>query len=237
MKVVAKSVAAVALLALVAAPAARAAEATVGVDVSSAYVFRGVTLNDGAVAQPYLEVSGLPVDLGVWGNFDIDDYDGKLEDGEFSEIDIYGSYAIPVEGVDASVGYTEYAYGRASDREVSLSVGLDLPLAPAVGLYYGLDGAIEEQFYADLSVGHDLELAEGVGLSLGGLISYIVQGDNATADDGLNQYEVSASLSYEFVSLGVKYIGQLDDDVLVDVEEGGGYDVEVVGTLGLSHSF
>ncbi|MDP6631544.1 MAG: MltA-interacting MipA family protein, partial [Kiritimatiellia bacterium] len=44
-----------------------AAEASVSLDVASAYVFRGATLNDGLVLQPGLEISGLPVTLGVWG--------------------------------------------------------------------------------------------------------------------------------------------------------------------------
>ena len=108
-KVAIKVVAAAALLALVSAPAVRAADATVGVDVNSAYVFRGVTLNEGFVAQPYLEVSGLPIDIGVWGNFDIEDDDARSVDGgQFSETDFYGSYSLPVEEVDVSIGYTEY---------------------------------------------------------------------------------------------------------------------------------
>jgi hypothetical protein len=232
MKVATKVLATTALLAIVSAPVARAADATVGVDVSSAYVFRGITLNDGFVAQPYMEVSGLPIDLGVWGNLDIDDMDGALESGQFSEIDIYASYAIPVEGVDASIGYTEYTYpnGGEADREIGLSLGLDLPLSPTLGLYYGLDGAIEENVYAEFGIGHELELAEGVGLSLGALIGYLYP---ETGEDGFHQYELSASLAYNIVSLGVKYIGQVDDEVLVD----GAYDVEVVGTIGISHSF
>jgi hypothetical protein len=221
-----------ALVAAAAAPAVRAAEATVGVDVSSAYVFRGVTFNDGFVAQPYLEVSGLPIDLGVWGNFDIDDYDGAVDDGQFSEIDIYAAYALPVEAVDISLGYTEYTYpqGAEADREISLSFGLDLPLAPALGVYYGLDGGIDGNIYVDASVGHEMELAEGVGLSLGALIAYLEPDEG---ESGFHQYELSAALSYDIVSLGVTYYGQVDDDVLTD----DAYDVEVVGTLGISHSF
>jgi hypothetical protein len=221
-----------ALVAAAAAPAVRAAEATVGVDVSSAYVFRGVTFNDGFVAQPYLEVSGLPIDLGVWGNFDIDDYDGAVDDGQFSEIDIYAAYALPVEEVDISLGYTEYTYpqGAEADREISLSFGLDLPLAPALGVYYGLDGGIDGNIYVDASVGHEMELAEGVGLSLGALIAYLEPDEG---ESGFHQYELSAALSYDIVSLGVTYYGQVDDDVLTD----DAYDVEVVGTLGVSHSF
>jgi len=231
-KAVMKAVVAMAAVALV-SPAARAAEATVGADLSSAYVFRGDTLNDGLVAQPSLEVAGLPVTLGVWGNLDIDD--AGSNDGDFSEVDFYGSYGLPVEGVDASVGYCEYIYGDdAFDREVSLSVGVDAPLAPTVGIYYGVDGMIEESLYVDLGISHELELAEGVGLGLGALIGY---SNPDSGEDGFKQYEVSAALSYNIVSASVKYIGQVDDEVLVDVEDGGFYDADVVGTIGISHAF
>ena len=59
--------------------------ATAGVDVTmdlaSAYVFRGITFNDGVVFQPGIEASGLglpeaygAVAVGAWANYDIDDY-------------------------------------------------------------------------------------------------------------------------------------------------------------------
>ncbi|HMO49603.1 MAG TPA: MltA-interacting MipA family protein [Kiritimatiellia bacterium] len=232
-KVAMKAVVATALMALVSAPAVRAAEATVGVDVSSAYVWRGITLNDGFVAQPYLEVSGLPIDIGVWGNLDIEDYDGALKEGEFSEVNFYLSYALPIEGVDVAIGYTEYVYPNAeaeADREVNLTLGLDLPLAPTLGLYYGVDGAAKENFYAEFGIGHDLEIDENLTLSLGALIGYLYPDEG---EDGFHQYELSASLTYDFVTLGVKYIGQADDKVLTDDL----YDVEVVGTLSLSYTF
>lgn len=242
MKVATKVVAAAALLALVSAPATRAAEATAGLDLASAYVFRGVTFNDGFVAQPYLNVSGLPVDLGVWGNIDIDDYDGTLNDGAFSEIDVTASYALPIEGIASSIGYCEYTYpgGAEADREFNVIVGLDEVLAPKLGIYYGVDGALEEDLFASLSLSHSVEVGEGVSLGLGTSVGYSYPEEG---EDGFSAYDVSASLAWSAITLGVKYIGQIDDDVLTDVSVDAdgvrslGYDVEVVGTLGVSHSF
>ncbi|MGA1531310.1 MAG: hypothetical protein ACO398_11290, partial [Kiritimatiellia bacterium] len=111
--------------------------------------------------------------------------------------------------------------------EVSLSVGFDLPLAPAVGLYYGIDGGIDSNLYVDLGVGHDLDLAEGIGLSLGAVVGYT---DPDMGEDGFSHYELSASVGYEFVSAGVTYIGEIDDDVLT-------VDEDLVFTVGVSHSF
>ncbi|HMP72270.1 MAG TPA: TorF family putative porin [Kiritimatiellia bacterium] len=227
-----KVLAAVAAASVTAGSAALAAEATVGVDVSSAYVFRGATFNDGFVAQPYLDVSGLPIDIGVWGNLDIDDYDDSLNSGEFSEINIYASYTIPVEGVDASIGYTEYIYPGAeleADREVSLSLGLDVPLAPSVGIYYGLDGGIKKNIYVEAGLGHDIELDEGISLSLGAAVGYLNPDEG---ESGFSHWQVSAALNYDFISLGVTYVDTIDKDVLGDA-----YDVEVIGTLSLSYSF
>jgi hypothetical protein len=230
------------------ATSAKAAEATVGLDIASAYVFRGVTFNDGPVAQPYVDIGGLVegLEFGVWGNIDIDDYDGALEEGQFSEIDIWASYTLPLEGVEVALMYTEYTYpgfGDAvlvedaavatqgvADREIGVSAGLDLILAPYVAVYYGIDGGIEKSLYAEVGVGHDLELAEGVGLSLGALVGFLEPDEG---DSGFHQYEVSASLSYGVMGLGLTYVGQIDDDVLTD----DAYDVEVIGMLSLSHSF
>ncbi|NKB23956.1 MAG: hypothetical protein GKR87_06180 [Kiritimatiellae bacterium] len=97
----------------------QAASAYMGVDFLSAYVFRGATINKNAVAQPYLEISELPNDvglvLGVWGNFDIEDHNNGStiqEDGHFSEVDLYASYVLPLnmDSATMSIGYTEYLY-------------------------------------------------------------------------------------------------------------------------------
>jgi uncharacterized protein (TIGR02001 family) len=232
---VAGMVAAVAMV----GPTLYAAEASLSLDVASAYVFRGSTFNDGLVLQPGLEVAGLGgLSVGVWGNLDIDDYDGALADGEFSELDIYGSYAIPVECMDLSVGFTEYAYpsgGGDADRELGVSAGVGVAgLDLGAGVFYGVDGGIEDSLYIELSAGSSFELGETVGLDLGATVSYMSPDEG---EDGFSHYTASVGLSCAALSAGVTYIGQIDDDVLPDVEDGGSYDVEVVGTIGASIAF
>jgi uncharacterized protein (TIGR02001 family) len=222
----------------------RAAEASVSVHAASAYVFRGATFNDGLVLQPGLELSGFPlpdgsgnVTVGAWGNLDLDDYDGAVEDGQFSEIDLYGSYSLPVEAVALSIGYTEYTYpsgGGDADREVSLSAGLDLLLAPSAAVHYGVDGAIDGNLYVEAGVGHGLELAEKLSLELTASVAYL---DPDEGDDGFSHYTASVGLSYSLLSMGITYVGQVDDDVLPDIEDGGAYDVDIYGTVGLSFDF
>jgi len=223
------------LMNLIIAASVLGADASVSVDLASAYVFRGVTLNDGLVLQPGIEVGGLPIDLGVWGNVDLDDYDGALKDGEFSEIDIYASYTIPVEAVELAVGYTEYTYPNAeaeADREVSLSAGLDLPLAPSATVYYGFDGGIDKQIFAELSLGHEMELGENLGIELGASAAYVNPDEG---ESGFPYYTVSAGAGYKCISAGLTYVGQIDDDVLPDGEFA--YDVEIIGSLGVAWDF
>ncbi len=216
-----------------------AAEAGLSLDVASAYVFRGATFNDGAVVQPGLEVAGLGgLTVGVWGNLDLDSYGGAVMEDEFQEVDLYGSYALPVECLDLSVGYTEYLYpsgGGAADREVGVSAGVGVGgIDLGAGLFYGVDGGIEKSLYVELSAGTELELSEELGLELGATVGYMSPDEG---EDGFSHYTASLELSYLALSAGVTYVGQIDDDVLPDVADGGAYDTEVVGTIGAGVEF
>lgn len=82
------------------AGAAGAAEVAAGGDLYSAYVWRGITLNDGLVAQPSMDVSVGGFNFNVWGNFDIDDYDDALdvlpEGKEASDVNFFGGVGMSV---------------------------------------------------------------------------------------------------------------------------------------------
>jgi uncharacterized protein (TIGR02001 family) len=214
---------------------ATAADVSAGVDFASAYVFRGVTFNDGLVMQPGVDVTApLGIEFGVWGNFDIDDYDDSLNGSQFSEVDLYMSYAIPIEAFDLGVGYCEYLYPGAegdADREVSVSAGTAVEgVDMDIGVYYGVDGGIDKSLYVEASIGYAMELAEATELSLGATAAFA---DFDGGESGFHNYTVSAGLSYKVISAGVTYIGQGDDEVLTDAE----YDVDVVGTIGIGYDF
>lgn len=225
----------VAVVMMMAASAVYGADASLSLDVASAYVFRGVTLNDGAVLQPGLEVSGLGgLTIGVWGNLDLDDYDGSLEKGEFSEVDIYASYALPVDLFDLSIGYTEYTYpmGGNADREVGVSAGKSVgPVDLVADVFYGIDGGSEKSLYVELSAGTAFELGV-VGAELGAAVGYL---NPDGGESGFSHFTVSAGVSYGPVGASVMYIGQIDDDVLPD--GAGAYDVKVVGMLSAAFDF
>ena len=219
-----------------------AAEASVGADLASSYVFRGGTLNDGFVVQPYAEVAVIEgLTIGTWANFDIDDDDANgIEGGHFSEIDLYVGYDLPLpedSPVGLSVGYTEYTYPHAggtvnadgttvtavdADREISLSTGLDTILAPSLGVFYGVDGGIDGDLYIEGSVSHEVEISEDVSGSVDATLGYL---DPDVGDSGFSHAKLGAGVSYGPATLSVAYIIETDDKVLV-------VDEEIVGTLG-----
>lgn len=236
MKAISK-VMAVGLVMMVTAAGALAAEAevTLSADVASAYIFRGVTFNDGVVLQPGMEAAIGAFTVGVWGNLDLDDYNGALEKNQFSELDLYASYALPVEFMDISLDYCEYTYPGAegeADREIALSYGLALPLSPSLMVAYGVDGGIEKSLYAELGAGHELQLSEMVALDAGATVGYL---DPDEGESGFSHFTASLGLSMGPFSASVTYVGQIDDDVLPDGE--GAYDVEVYGMLGVAGTF
>ncbi|MEI6891223.1 MAG: hypothetical protein V5783_03540 [Pontiella sp.] len=227
--------------------------ATAGVsttlDFASAYVFRGVTLNDGAVFQPGIEVSdfGLPeeygaVSVGAWGNYDFEDYTPSgASSSTFQETDWYASYSLPafVEGLDLFVGYGEYTYGAGvSDEEFSLGAGYEI-VGIAVGLtyYQGVGGVISTSTYTELSLGYGFEFTEDFSAEVGARFGFLNPDDG---ESGFSDYDLSAGVGYvlsEKWSIGasVAYIGQGDDDVLADsTATDTGYDVDFVGSIGLA---
>ncbi len=214
------------------------AEASLTVDVASAYVYRGLTLNDGAVVQPGLELvvpGGLTV--GAWANLDVEDYGGILAKGEFSEVDLSLSYALPVELLDVLIGYTELLYpmgGVPADREMTAALGGSAgPVDLGAGLYYGVGGGIRNDLYLELSVGSAIDVGV-TEINLMAVLGYLHPDEG---ESGFSHYELTAGLTYGRIGASVTYIGQIDDKVLPDVKDGGGYDVKVVGMLSAALRF
>lgn len=227
---------------------ASAAEVTAGVDINSAYVWRGMTFNDGAVLQPSLDVTQGGFGVNVWGNLDMDDYDGAVDSGEFSEVDLTLSYSWSMGAVDAGVGYIEYLFpttdagGGLGTRElfVSLSMGLPMDFSCSLDMYYDIDEV--EDFYASLGIGYALALSDKLGLDAGASIAWAGDEYCGDSDAGFYDYKLSLSLSYAVteafsVSGSVVYVDSLDDDNLVDVDDGGPLDVKTYCGISLSYAF
>lgn len=240
-----------------------ASVATAGVDVTmdvaSAYVFRGVTFNDGPVFQPGIEASGLgmpeawgSVAVGAWANWDISDYDGNVPSSEYSEVDWYASYSLPafVDGLDLFVGYCEYTYPGlegGADKEGNAGIGYEIAgIGLGYTIYFNVGNGAKD-LYNEFTLGWGYDISEELALGLGASAAYIAadEGDSGLADGSL-----SADISYALgdvwsIGASVAYIAQLDDEILADtvyapdgtIVGDPGYDVSVVGMLSLGASF
>jgi uncharacterized protein (TIGR02001 family) len=236
-----------------AATPAMAASATAAVDINSAYVWRGQTFNDGMVLQPSIDVAadnGFGVN--VWGNYDIDDYNGSLDENEFSEIDLTVSYGFTVGQLDIGVGVIEYLF-PATDKSANpdtteLYVSLGMPivggLSAALDVYYDMD-LFDELSYATFGLTYAYDLSDKLNLEAGGSIAYA--GDDfakyANGDDGgLYNYTLSLSLGYTLtdawsVAANLTYVDALDDDNLKEVEDGGLLDTNMIYGVGVAYAF
>jgi len=245
------SMAALAALAAAAtAPQATAATAVAALDANSAYVWRGVTLNDGFVLQPSIDVSHNGFAINVWGNYDVDDYDGTLDDNKFSEIDLTGSYTFKLGPVDTSVGIIHYVYPHTdvtpegadlNTTEVFAGFGYDLGSGFAVStkIYYDFD--LVDDFYITAGLGYTYSINDKTTLGLSGLIGYA--GENFAeayggTDSGFFNYQLTASMKYMVteafgVGANINLADSMDDDVLPD----GRAETNVFGGISLTYTF
>lgn len=210
-------------------PGAADSDSEVGFDLAwvSAYVWRGITFTDGMVFQPSLTSThekGLT--LNVWGNVDLDDSNDLS--GEFQELDLTLSYALPIESALAvEVGYIEYLFPNGvgeGTREVYTKLAWEGVVTPSLSLYYDFDEV--DDLYANLALSYattvgsfDLEVAASAGHA-GDDFARAAGG----AGSGLFDGNVSLTLGYSagrYALAGfVAYADTLDDDALPDQEVG-----------------
>ncbi|MFO8048342.1 MAG: TorF family putative porin [Desulfosudaceae bacterium] len=214
-----------------------AASVSAGADVVSAYVWRGITFNDGAVVQPFLDVTTEKgFGLNVWGNYDLDDYDGTLESEEFSEIDLTLSYGFSLGPVDMTIGHIEYTFPNGAQATSELfaggSVELLAGLSAGLDFYYDYDEV--DEYYLSAGLSYDLELADIIGLGFGATAGYAGNRYAADGDHGLYDYNFSITADVpvtDAISLSafVAYTESFDNDTLpdqdVDFYGGGGFSI------------
>ncbi|RJQ65195.1 MAG: MltA-interacting MipA family protein [Desulfobacteraceae bacterium] len=238
---------------VLASSSAWAADATAALDLNSAYVWRGITLNDGLVAQPSLDVSKNGFGLNVWGNYDIDDYDNTLDDNDFQEIDLTAYYSFNIDKLDFTVGVINYVFpssGLPATLELYGTVGTTLAggLSIALGFYYDVDEV--ESFYSDLSLSYAMNLSDKLGLEVGAKVGYAGEDfaeyySTAATDGGFYDYGFSLILTYavnDALSVGanINYTNSVDDDVLPDADVASGVygvDTKVYGGVSIAYTF
>ncbi|MFA6011909.1 MAG: hypothetical protein WC799_18095 [Desulfobacteraceae bacterium] len=214
------------------------ADATLNLDANSAYVSRGVTYNDGLVLQPSLDVLKGGFDINIWGNMDIDDYDGALDSGEFSEVDLAMYYSHSFDKLTVTGGIIEYIYpltsktGGESTEELYVGGSLAIVDGLSLGLsvYYDID-EFKDTCYSNLSLAYSYPVNKQLGITAGLAAGY-VERDSEFGDSGFNDYKLSLKATYaltDMIGIGanINYTDAIDDDVLatVDVNMFGGVSV------------
>jgi len=263
-----KIVAAAALMSVLAMGSARAegeeaeVSASLDVPVLSAYVWRGLVLNDEAVVQPTLTVAKGGFAINWWGNYNLTD-NVTGDEYEFSEHDISLSYSAvcPLTGAGMTIGVVNYDFPNplvdgdgnatlvADTAEIYLIAAFtDVLLSPTLSVYYDTKEA--DGFYGSLGISHSLELSEQASLNLAASLgaasedwgSYYYGVEDY--DDGLNDWSVSASIPFAVndswtVTPGVSYTALLGDSE-DSIDATGFYfgeDDHVVGSLKASYAF
>jgi hypothetical protein len=221
---------------------AMAADATLAMDVNSAYVWRGITFNDGMVLQPSLDVTKGGFGVNVWGNVDWDDYDDTLDSGEFSEVDLTLSYGFDLDPVSISAGYIEYLLPAGGDgtREVfvTLGVGICKGLSAELAVYYDIDEV--KDAYANLGLGYNVPVSDAFSLDFGASAGYIGEDASIGGEKGFNEYLLSAGGTYAAtkalsISGTVNYTDAIDEDVLPEGPYG--QDVNFFGGISVAYAF
>jgi Bacterial protein of unknown function (Gcw_chp) len=193
-------------------------------DLFSSYVWRGLSLTNKPVAQPDLWVSfpagNASITVGGWANIDLGKYDdpddeisesGGLSAFNFSEFNPYGEVSVGTGKATLTGGIVGYFYpndltdesngGYNSDIntwEVYGKVGLDVPLAPELSIYYDFDKI--KGAYVEGAVSHSVPLGESRTLDLGGLVGLSLGQDVSSdesanfLDDGLTHLDLSAAV-------------------------------------------
>lgn len=224
------------------------------VDLYSAYVWRGLVVNDRPVWQPAGTISydtgdyGT-VSAGAWANFDITDRNGYRSGGGLNEIDYSASYAIDVSDFTLEAGHIWYTFPKSggqdyfsSTREVYGSVAYNNDIVtPSLALYY--DYAEYDGYYGLAALNKEFALTDqltlGLDLSLGaGDDDYMAY---FGADDaGLMDFNAGAYVSYTLtdnLSVGAKVVWtSLVDSDARDNEAGWDEDL-LWGGLNLAASF
>ncbi len=221
---------------------AQATDVSIGTDVASAYVFRGITVNDGLVIQPYAIATGFPipekygtVTIGSWANYDIGDYGDTLDNNKFSEVDLFVYYALPVSLLDVIVGYTECIYPDSevtNDRELNLSLSKGIGetgITPYFKAYYGIYGGLDGISYLQGGIGYKIPVTKILSLAADAGVGYtagsVERGFNDVTGSLTAIYALTANLN---LKASITYLAELD---ALDA------DTRCYGNIGISYNF
>lgn len=222
-------------------------EVSAGVDFASAYVFHGMTYNSNLCLQPHFSISGLPVILNVWGNYNLGGDTtgmGHFKKNTLTEVDYFFTYLLPFDFAAMDITYGIYTYpetGWDDDGEIQFGIShavFNLPAEAFFRVGLMVSGPLRHNVYAEGGLRGNVPITEK--LSAGWQVKMGYEDQPASSGDakGIKDLLVTASLSYQLgkglaATASVNYVGQGDDEVLVDAL----YDVKFYYLLGINYTF
>jgi len=213
-----------------AAPAAAQVSLTADAGLLSAYVWRGVSLTNRAVAQPDLyltvPVAGGAAIVGAWSTIDLGRYDGTAELSEgggvaapdLTELDIWAEYGHSLgPGLRGTAGALTYLYPNAAgltnaaNRTVEIYGKLEasaLPLTPRIAAWYDVDKVNGAYFEAGVS--QPVGILAWLPISLGALAGFSAgQGVNAGDPDEVANFDHDGFTHLDLSATGALEAGAL----------------------------
>jgi uncharacterized protein (TIGR02001 family) len=167
-------------LSLLLAPNVAAQSFSLGADVVSRYVWRGVDFGESAAIQPALEFSAEGFAIGAWGSY-------ALDDAAANENDLYISYSIDTGSGSVAFGVTDYFFPTSGTDFFDFEVDGQHVIEP----FISYDGPVslllainamndpDNSIYAEVGVPFEVEnvaLGLTAGASLGESVWYGTDG-------------------------------------------------------------
>jgi hypothetical protein len=184
-------------------------------------VWRGITVTDGVVLQPAINVGVGGLNVGTWGNVALEELDNLDDEGLFSEFDFMISYSFDAADIEWLIGYNEYLEAKVNGASREMVLGarwfLTDNITPGIKCFYEIDTVRDA--YVTAGIDYVTDLPEGFEATLGGSIGFC-GGDAAVGErGGLQEYLFSAQVEKRLqspVRIGcrVAYAGALDEKTL-----------------------
>ena len=182
------------------------------INFSSAYVDRGETLNNGLVIQPNIEKNMHSIDIGVWGNIDIQN---KNEE-RLSEIELYINKNILLKStLSVSLGYAEILLPNESDAEDRESE-LSLTATKQVSNYHLTVSVFSDIYMTSKPNYYEGEInsnfqAVGLDFDYGATLGYFSSSESGSSGFGYSSYSISYNCNSSTTSIQI--INEIDNKV------------------------
>ena len=153
-------------------------DASAELGLFSKYVWRGMVVTDDPVLQPAAGASVAGFGASFWGNIDLTDVNGSVEDsdgfkGEFNEIDYTMTYGLSLPMVSLNAGLIRYTFpntGLDSTTEIFASASANVLFSPSLAVYYDFDEI--DAAYIAIGASHGVPMSPVANLNLAVNLGY-----------------------------------------------------------------